>query len=343
MKQRGRMRARSWLLLVLLLIGGCGGDPAGQHDTASVRLVLGDQARSLRTLVEASGAFEGLPYQVEWANFVGAAPLFEAQRAGAIDLGWAGDTPVLAAASSGMPLKVIASARSGGRGVAILVRPGSDIRSVADLRGRNVVVSSARGSVAQYLLVRALQRAGIDERDVRIGFALPTDALSAFNAGRIDAWATFGIYQAFAEQAGARVLVDGEGISSGLGFVTASGATLADPGKRRAAGEVLARLARAYDWARAHPREYAQVIARANSVPLAVAQRLVDYGYASAPLTAVADTDLLALQQIADLFAERGLFPHRIDAFALADRSVFPASGAIASHDPQPQPPGAHP
>ena len=94
---------------------------------------------------------------------------------------------------------------------------------MADLKGRNVVVSSARGSVPQYLLIRALADAGVNEADVNIGFVLPTDALSAFNAGKIDAWATFGIYQAFAEEAGARVLRSGEGINTGLTFFTASG------------------------------------------------------------------------------------------------------------------------
>ncbi|MNI94669.1 hypothetical protein D3C73_1528060 [compost metagenome] len=48
-------------------------------------------------------------------------------------------------------------------------------------------------------MIRALANAGVDEQDVNVGFVLPTDALAAFNAAKIEAWATFGIYQAFAE------------------------------------------------------------------------------------------------------------------------------------------------
>ncbi|WP_163032612.1 PhnD/SsuA/transferrin family substrate-binding protein, partial [Pseudomonas viridiflava] len=120
-------------------------------DWSKVKLVLGDQAKGLRTVVEASKAFEGVPYQVEWANFQGAAPLFEALRAGAVDLAPAGDTPVLAAATGGAPLRIVAVRRSQARSIAILVPKDSPIQTVADLKGRNVVISSARGSISQYL------------------------------------------------------------------------------------------------------------------------------------------------------------------------------------------------
>lgn len=59
-------------------------------DLSEVTLVLGDQARNLRSLVEASGVLKDAPYHYRWANFQGAAPLFEAQRAGAVGCGMAG-------------------------------------------------------------------------------------------------------------------------------------------------------------------------------------------------------------------------------------------------------------
>ncbi len=161
-----------------LLLSGCGdavetkAPSTAQSDLSGVTLVLGDQAKGLRTVVEAANAFEGIDYKVEWANFQGAAPLFEALRAGAVDLGPAGDTPVLAAATGGTPLRIVAVRHSQSRGIAILVPADSPIHSVADLKGRNVVVSSARGSISQYLLIRALANAGVDEKDVNVGFVL---------------------------------------------------------------------------------------------------------------------------------------------------------------------------
>ncbi|MBD8571422.1 MULTISPECIES: ABC transporter substrate-binding protein [Pseudomonas syringae group] len=296
-------------------------------DWSKVKLVLGDQAKGLRTVVEASKAFEGVPYQVEWANFQGAAPLFEALRAGAVDLAPAGDTPVLAAATGGAPLRIVAVRRSQARSIAILVPKDSPIQTVADLKGRNVVISSARGSISQYLLIRALANAGVKETDVNIGFVMPTDALPAFNAGKIEAWATFGVYQAFAEEQGARVLLSGEGINTGLTFITASDEVLTDPVRRQAINDVLKRLAKALDWARNNTDQYAEVFARVNDIPLPVSRRLQSWGIEA--LEPVEDRDVDALQQVDDLFVEKKIFPHAVKVAELVDRQAFEKSRDI--------------
>lgn len=296
-------------------------------DWSKVKLVLGDQAKGLRTVVEASKAFDGVPYQVEWANFQGAAPLFEALRAGAVDLAPAGDTPVLAAATGGAPLRIVAVRRSQARSIAILVPKDSPIQTVADLKGRNVVISSARGSISQYLLIRALANAGVNESDVNIGFVMPTDALPAFNAGKIEAWATFGVYQAFAEEQGARVLLSGEGINTGLTFITASDEVLTDPVRRQAINDVLKRLAKALDWARNNTDQYAEVFARVNDIPLPVSRRLQSWGIEA--LEPVEDRDVDALQQVDDLFVEKKIFPHAVKVAELVERQSFEKSRDI--------------
>ncbi|MEE4229526.1 ABC transporter substrate-binding protein [Pseudomonas viridiflava] len=290
-------------------------------DWSKVKLVLGDQAKGLRTVVEASKAFEGVPYQVEWANFQGAAPLFEALRAGAVDLAPAGDTPVLAAATGGAPLRIVAVRRSQARSIAILVPKDSPIQTVADLKGRNVVISSARGSISQYLLIRALANAGVKETDVNIGFVMPTDALPAFNAGKIEAWATFGVYQAFAEEQGARVLLSGEGVNTGLTFITASDEVLTDPVRRQAINDVLKRLAKALDWARNNTDQYAEVFAKVNDIPLPVSRRLQSWGIEA--LEPIEDRDVDALQQVDDLFVEKKIFPHAVKVAELVERQAF--------------------
>ncbi|WP_397452008.1 ABC transporter substrate-binding protein [Pseudomonas sp. NA-150] len=317
----------TFIFAASLMLVACGPKPektaavSTAVDWSKVKLILGDQAKGLRTVVEASKALDGAPYQVEWANFQGAAPLFEALRAGAVDLAPAGDTPVLAAATGGAPLRIVAVRRSQSRGIAILVPKDSVIHSVADLRGKNVIISSARGSISQYLVIRALANAGVSESEVNIGFVLPTDALAAFNAGKIEAWATFGVYQAFAEEGGARVLLSGEGINTGLTFITASDEALYDPLKRRALNDVLQRFAKAFEWARSHPDEYARLFARINDIPLPVSQRLHGWGIES--LLPVEASDVVALQGVDDLFVAKKIFPHGVDVSTLVDREVF--------------------
>ncbi len=289
--------------------------------TPDETLILGDQANLTRAKVEAAGLLKNRPYAFRWANFAGAAPLFEAVMAGAVDTAPAGDTPVLAAAASGVPIKLVAASQSSGRSVALLVAANSPIRTLYDLKGRSVIVSSARGSVAHYLLLGALKEADLKLSDVTIGFMLPGDAQAAFDAGRIEVWATFGLYQALAEYRGARVLRDGVGINTGLGFITASQRALASPAKRRAIADALRQFSAANAWANSHKDQYATVFAKVTGAPLGAAKLLVDReNPVPTPVTAATTAKL---QIVADTFFQAGLLPKAVNAAALADTSLF--------------------
>lgn len=323
-----RIRRLLTMLPAAALLGGCGktaAPPAGATgaalDLSRVTLVLGDQVKLLRTKAEAAGVLEDVPYKIQWASFQGAAPLFEAVVSGDVDTAMAADTPALAAAAGGARVKVVAASVSSPAGVALLVPPGSAIRSVADLKGRNVIVSSARGSVAHYLLFGALREAGLKSDDVNTGFMLPSDAAVAFSSGKIEAWATFGTYQASAEVHGARVLRDGVGINSGIGVIAASDAALADAGKRAALTDVLQRLARSNTWANGHPEQYAAVFQRLTGLPPDVVRLVVSRDRPQ--LRAVDQQIVRQLQAVADTFFEAKLFPRRVDASLLVDASLF--------------------
>ena len=329
-----RRRRRLTMLPMAALLGACGKQQASAGaastpastlasapDLSRVTLVLGDQVKLLRTKAEAAGVLDNLPYKIQWASFQGAAPLFEAVVSGDVDTAVAADTPALAAAAGGARIKVVAASVSSPKGVAILVPAGSPIRTVADLKGRNVIVSSARGSVAHFLLFGALREAGLKPDDVVTGFMLPSDAAVAFSSGKIEAWATFGTYQANAEIHGARIIRDGVGINSGIGVMTASDAALADPGKRAALTDVLQRLALSNTWANAHPKEYGEVFQRLTGLPSDVVKLVVDR---DRPQLRAVDREIVRqLQEVADQFFEAKLFPRRVDASLLVDASLF--------------------
>ncbi|MEG2029373.1 MAG: ABC transporter substrate-binding protein [Janthinobacterium sp.] len=312
------------------LLAACGEKvlAPSSSDLSAVTLVLGDQVNLLRSKAEAAGVLAGAPYTIEWASFQGAAPLFEAVVSGDVDTAMAADTPALAAAAGGARVKVVAASVSSPAGVAILVPPKSPIMSVADLKGRSVIVSSARGSVAHYLLFGALREAGLSIDDVTCGFMLPGDAAVAFASGQVEAWATFGTYQASAELRGARVLRDGVGINSGIGVIAASDAALAHAGKRAALADVLRRLARSNAWANAHPADYARVFERITGLPPDVVKLVVGR---DRPQLRAPDAQIVAqLQQVADALYAAKLFPRRVDARQLVDASLFPPNlGAL--------------
>lgn len=81
---------------------------------------------------------------------------------------------------------------------AILVPKGSSIQSVKELKGKKVALN--KGSNVHYLLVRALEDAGLKYSDIQPVYLPPADARAAFERGSVDAWVIWDPYQAAAEK-----------------------------------------------------------------------------------------------------------------------------------------------
>ena len=303
-RQFTRMIARVlglWLILGTLI----------NASAAQTTLVIGDQARILRSLLESSGVLQGIPYQIRWANFQGAAPLFEAQRADAVDTSYAGDLPVLQALAGGVNLKIILTEVSSGKGNGIVVPANSPINSVNDLRGQQVVISSAAGSISQNLLYLALEKAGLSRQDAKIRFVLPVDASAAFNSGQIKAWAVFDPYLAVAQQNGGRLITDASKLTSSFSFLTATSQSLADPAKQRAIKDFAGRVRQARLWALSHPQQYAESYAKLSHLPPATATLITSR--AATDSRSVTSADLASLQTTADRFYHYGILPDKIN------------------------------
>jgi sulfonate transport system substrate-binding protein len=299
----------------------------GRPDLSGVTLTLGDQANGLQTLLTAAGTLKGTPYKVKWAEFQGAAPLFQAMQSGQVDTGTAADLPTLQAISGGLKIKLVAAATSNGSGTAILTQSGSPVKTVQDLKGKNVVVSSAKGSIAEYLLAKALTGAGLRYSDVHVQYLLPTAAQAAFNAGKIQNWATFGVYQDIAVQKGARIVVDGrDGRTSGVGFLSAAQSSIDDPARKAAIADFLQRLSGAYAWTVAHRAQYAQVFSRKNGVPADVATTVVSQG--ASALQPVSPAITATVQGVSDLMHRIGSLPTDVQVAGTVDTSLYTHSSA---------------
>ncbi|MEU9189799.1 ABC transporter substrate-binding protein [Streptomyces sp. NPDC048484] len=308
----------------LLTVTGCGGDSTA--DTAGgssdVTLTIGDQAKTLQTILAASGALKGADYKVKWAEFEGAAPLFQAVQAGAADTTYSADLPALQALSGGVRFKNVAALKNDGRHTGIVVRKGSSVKSVKDLKGKKVVVSSAKGSISEYLLANVLRQNGLKYSDVKVQYLLPTDAQAAFSSGKIEAWATFGVYQAVGLQQGGRLLVNGaDGRISGYGFIGASEKALADKSKKAALGDFLKRLGTALKWTTTHQDEYADSIVRRNGADPAIAKTLASAAYSKVlPVSSEVNG---TVQGVADLMHGIGVLDPNVDVAKSADASVL--------------------
>lgn len=308
------------------LLAACGpADAAGAGGSSGVVLTVGDQANGLQTLLNAAGVLSGTSYQVKFAEFQGAAPLFQAMQSGQVDTGVAADLPTLQAISGGLPIKLVAATKTGGAGTAILTQAGSAIHSVSQLRGQTVVVSSAKGSIAEYLLAKVLQQNGLSYSDVKVQYVLPTAALAAFNSHQIQVWATFDPYYAIAIGDGGKLLVDGQdGRTSGVGFISAANASLANSAKKAAIADFLTRLAKAENWAATNTSAYATIYSQKNGVAANVASEVV--GRAKTALVPVSPTIVATVQSVADLMHQIGSLPTDVNVASVADTSAYPVA-----------------
>ncbi|KND25779.1 ABC transporter substrate-binding protein [Streptomyces acidiscabies] len=317
-----RLAVAALTLTALLSLTACGGDADASSSKGQVTLTIGDQAKTLQTIAAASGALKGADYKVKWAEFEGAAPLFQAVQAGAADTTYAADLPTLQALSGGVKFKNVAALKNDGRHVGIVVRKDSGITRVADLKGQKVVASSAKGSIAEYLLANALRQAGLKYSDVQVQYLLPTDAQAAFASGKIKVWAVFGVYQAVALDQGGKLIVDGaDGRVSGYGFIGAAEKALADPAKKAALGDFLKRLGTALTWTSTHQDAYARAIQDRNGADAAVARTLASAAYSQVlPVTPEIDR---TVQGVADLMNRIGVLEPNVEVASAADTSIL--------------------
>ena len=85
---------------------------------------------------------------------------------------------------------------------------------MADLKSRRVGFAKAAG--VHYLLIAALEQAGLGFRDIDPAYLSPADGRAAFERGAIDAWVVWDPFLSAARaQSGARILRDGEGKTEG--------------------------------------------------------------------------------------------------------------------------------
>ena len=301
------------ILTAAILLAGCGGSHDGADPTV---LKVGSQRGGTKAILVASGALENAPYKIEWSEFPAAQPLLEAVAAGAVDLGEAGDAPFLFAYASGSKIKAVQAGKSGGSATALLVRKGSPIRGLADLRGKKI--ATGRGSIGHYLLLRLLEDAGLKPTDVQVVFLNPGDAKAAFTSGAIDGWVTWGSYVALAKlHDDATVLADGAGRLSGYGFEAASEAAIA--GKRPQVEDFLRRLAKARRWAGEHPKEFAAALSKETGLQPDVALYTVQQ-YRIAP-SAIDDKAVAEATAVLDRFRAAGAVSSTRDPAGAFDRS----------------------
>ncbi|AKU20593.1 sulfonate ABC transporter substrate-binding protein [Massilia sp. NR 4-1] len=298
--------------LGLLLAGIVAGSmPAGVRAQGRPVLRIGLQKYGTLTLLKGRGTLErrlaARGIDVKWTEFPAGPVLLEGLNVGSIDFGTVGEAPPIFAQAAGADLVYVGNEPPSPTSEAIVVPKNSTLRGVADLKGKKVALN--KGSNVHYLLLKALEKAGLAYRDIEPVFLPPADARAAFERGSVDAWAIWDPFLAAAEkQLGARVLADGRGIVSNHQFYLASRSYAQK--NPEIVGIVIDELAAVDEWGKRNQKEVAAILAQQTGLDTSVVElAAARYAYGVKP---VSHEVIREQQKVADAFAALKLIPKPI-------------------------------
>jgi sulfonate transport system substrate-binding protein len=250
--------------------------------------------------------FAGQKIGIKWIEFTSGPPLLEAMSTGSVDLGAVGDTPpIFAQAANANIVYVTGSPITNGQG--ILVPANSNIRTIADLKGKRV--GFTKGTSAHNVVIATLEKAGLTYEDITPVYLTPPDAGPAFANGSIEAWAIWDPYFAIGEKRqNGRILINAHEVAKTNSFYLAN-RDFANTHVRETR-EVINGLAEAARWAEANRAEVASALAAVTGVPLEV--QTVAANRASFLIGPVTDEIVTTQQAVADRFYKLGLIPKPI-------------------------------
>jgi len=304
-------RAARRRTLGLLFAGAVAGALPSARAEARQTIRIGYQKYGTLTLLKGRGTLEtrlaGKGIAVQWTEFPAGPQLLEGLNVGSVDFGTVGEAPPIFAQAAGANLVYVGYEPPSPRSEAIVVPRNSPLNSVAQLKGKKVALN--KGSNVHYLLLRALEKAGLAYADITPVYLPPSDARAAFERGAVDAWVIWDPFFAAAEkQLGARVLADGTGLVSNHQFyLAARGWAQQNP---ELVKTVIEEVSKVDEWGAAHPDEVSALLATQTGLSLPVVTLATSrYSFGVKPVSA----DVLREQQkIADAFAALKLIPKPI-------------------------------
>jgi len=261
--------------------------------------------KGLGTLEE---QLEPLGFEVEWKEFQSGPALMEAFNAGSIDVGRTGNSPIVFAQAAGTSFVSLAAGKPKFHGSGILVHNDSSIKEIGDLKGKTV--SFAKGSSSHYLIVKALQEAGLSYSDITPAYLSPGDARVAFEQGNVDAMVVWDPFTASTElNSDGVLLTSGEGLSTDRDFFIATDSFASE--QKDIANIIIEEVEKSSDWANNNHDELVSMLAPIlnideASIKMAVERRF--YG-----IDEINDEVIAEQQDIADSFYDLDIIPTKID------------------------------
>jgi aliphatic sulfonates family ABC transporter substrate-binding protein len=282
----------------------------GPASGRQARVRLGYHKFGVLTVVKALGTFDAMlaakGVHVEWCEFPAGPEVALAIHSGDVALGVVGDCASVFAQPQDAQFVYVAAEGPAPEAEAIVVHDDSDIRSVADLKGKSIALK--RGSNVHYLLIKALQEAGVAYDDVRLTFAVPEKAKVAFESRHVDAWVIWDpLLSSIRHTARARVLRDGTNLTDNTAYYLAN----REFAQRypEIVDELLLHATKAVEWAKSNTSLVAELV----SAQLHISSRAIASWLERHPSTGPLSPRLMASQQeLADTLHRLQLIPQPV-------------------------------
>jgi taurine transport system substrate-binding protein len=174
------MRFRLTALFAVMLAGA-----AHAQAKKEVTFAHQDMVVPFRAVIDSGELEKATGYKISWRKFGGGGDVIRAMASGDVQIGEVGSSPAAAAASQGMDVQVFWILDDIANAEQLVARNGSNVASLADLKGKKIGVPFV--STAHYQLLFALKDAGIDPKSAQVLNMRPPEVAAAWERGDIDA------------------------------------------------------------------------------------------------------------------------------------------------------------
>lgn len=286
-----------------------------------------DDAQTI--LAQEAGFYKKQGLDAELQLFNSGTDLIKAIIGGQLDAGILGFTNALSWLDKGADLKIVGGAQMGYH--SLLVREGSGIRSVADLKGRSLA-SQKQGSTADIVLNGVvLKQAGLARNDVQMQYVSPSVAIQSLAAGKVDAAFVFEPYDHMARVTSQvqSIYEIGKQWPFPCMVVITSGKMTKD--NREGVNRMLNAQKEAIEMLQTQPEAAAKLLTRhfineaslqsANGEKVPAATVVQDAIQAQTFNWAITSDQSARMQEIADMMVEQGILKKRIDVNQALDLS----------------------
>ncbi len=178
-----KMNKRQLIVVAASALVACGG--AFAQAKKEVTFAHQDMLVPFRTVMESGELEKTTGYKINWRMFGGGGDVIKAMASGDVQIGEVGSSPLTAAASQGQDIKLFWIIDDISDAEALIVRNGSGINSIKDLKGKKVATPFV--STAHYQLMVAMKLDGVDPKTVNVMNMRPPEIAAAWERGDIDA------------------------------------------------------------------------------------------------------------------------------------------------------------